>query len=159
MSTPDEFAAECEAAAKALRRLPKDVRRALASEVKSDVAEPLSRKIAAAAVGPWNRVLRAGTKARSAADPQIVVGGMRPKLSGGGGPRSVVYGTEFGGGKRRTAVPSKPGRRGYSRRSTAQFARHHQPFVFKTIGTNIGWVLDRYADIVDEVIDREIGRG
>jgi hypothetical protein len=93
-------------ASKALRRIPKEVRRALAAEVKTEVAAPLAVKIAGAATGPYNRVLRNGTKARASADPQIVVGGARPRLSHGAGPRDVVFGTEFGGGKRITRVPS-----------------------------------------------------
>lgn len=148
-----DFAADCEAAAKGLRRVPRELRRALAQQVKTEVAEPLANRVKAAATGPWARVLAAGTKARAGADPTIVVGGQSPKLSGGGGPRSVVYGTEFGGGKRLTAVPGRAGRRGYRRYSTNQFRGRQRPFVFRTINQQMPKVLDAYAGIVMEVLD------
>lgn len=117
---------------------------------------PLAAKIGAAATGPWAKVLGPGTKARAGADPQIVVGGTRPRLSGGAGPRDVVFGTEFGGGKRTTAVPSRPGRRGYRRASTNQFSSNKRPFVYPTIGREIEWVLDTFADITLGVLDKAV---
>ena len=158
----DEFAADCGAAAKGLRRLPKELRRALSAEVKDAVAEPLANRIRAAASGPYARVLGPGTKARAGADPTIVIGGMSPKLSGGGGPRAVVYGTEWGGGKRLSPVVAyqrggrRPGRvRGYRRYSTNQFRTAH-PFVFPTVNANMDKALEAWAGIVDDVVAREV---
>ena len=136
MSSIETFARECDITARNLRRVPRDLRRALSTEVKAQVAVPLAAKVGAAATGPWAKVLQPGTKARAGADPVIVVGGMRPRLSGGAGPRDVVFGVEFGGGKRTTAVPTRPGRGGYKRRSTNQFASHKAPFVYPTIAKN-----------------------
>lgn len=158
MASTDEFVAECRDTARNLRRVPADLRRALSSEVKEEVAVPLARKISGAATGPWAPVLAAGTKARAGAEPTIVVGGTRPRLSGGAGPRLVVYGTEFGGGKRLTAVPRKGSRQGYRRYSTNQFRRNRRPFVFPTIGRNLDWVLDSFADITLRVLDKAVGR-
>lgn len=158
MSDLAAFAAECDAASKSLRRLPKDVRRALASDVKSEVAAPLADKIGAASRGPYGRVLAAATKARASADPQIVVGGARRVVSGGASARQLVYGTEFGGGGRTTAVPAGRGHKAYRRRSTNQFRRAY-PFVFPTIGREGEWVLDRFADIVLKAIDEGMSNG
>jgi hypothetical protein len=104
-------------------------------------------------------VLAAGVKARAGADPTIVVGGLRPKLSGGAGPRQVIFGAEFGGGKRLSAVPAGRGRRGYRRYTTAQFRAHQTPFVFPTIADNIPWALDTWADLTLDVLEQAIPDG
>ena len=156
MSSTDDFAAECKAAARNLRRVPKDLRRTLSHEVQDQVARPLSGKINAAASGPWARVLSVSARTRAAAEPTIVVGGSRPRLSGGAGPRQVIFGTEFGGGKRLTAVPRKNGHRGYRRYSTNQFAAHQRPFVFPTIGRELPNVLDTFADITMGVLEKAV---
>lgn len=153
---PASFARECEYVAKALRRIPKEVRRTLAHEVKDKVAVPLASKVAANAKGPWARVLSSGTKARSGANPTINIGGMRPKLSGGAGPRDVVFGSQWGGGKRSTTVAATSRRKGYRRRSTNQFVSNITPFVYPTIVARMPEVLDTYADIVLDVMDKEI---
>lgn len=152
---PNDFAAECEAAAKSLRRVPTELRRALSREVKTQVAEPLANRIRSQAgqTGPWGHILARGTKARAGADPTIVVGGLSPKLSGGGGPRHVVFGTEWGGGKRLSRVPSRAGRRGYRRYSTNQF-RRARPFVFPTINQNMDATLEAFADITMTVLEK-----
>lgn len=141
-----------------LRRVPKDLRRALSTEVKEQVAVPLAGRIRVAASGPYTRVLSAGTKARAGADPTIVVGGLSPKLKGGGGPRSVVFGTEWGGGKRSRPITGytrggqRPGRvRGHRRHTTMQFGRP-RPFVYSTVSANYGDIIDTYADIVMRVL-------
>ena len=159
MASLDDFTAECELAAKNLRRVPRDLRRALSSDVKTKVASRRAQKIGAAATGPWAPVLAAGTKARAAADPQIVVGGLRPKLSGGAGPRQVVFGTEFGGGKRISRVARSAKRSGYRRYSTNQFRNNKRPFVFPTIGKNLDWVLDEFADITMTTLDKAVNSG
>lgn len=159
----DQFATDCEAAAKGLRRVPKELRRALSTEVKAAVADPLAARIRAAASGPYARILGPGTKARAGADPTIVVGGASPKLSGGAGPRRVVFGTEWGGGKRLSPVVGydRGGRRkghvrGYRRYSTNQFHRHQHPFVFPTVNANMDKALEAWATIVTDVVNREV---
>lgn len=152
MSNMKDFAEECDYVAKQLRRIPKDLRRALASEVKQEVAIPLAAKIAGASSGPYGPALSGQVKARASADPQIVIGGSRKIVSGGANARQLVYGTEFGGGRRRTAVPRTAKHKGYSRESTNQFVPAH-PFVFPTIGKNGEWVLDQFSDIVLKVLD------
>lgn len=152
---PSSFAKECEQVARELRRIPKEVRRTLAREVKEKVAEPLASVVAGKARGPWARVLTPGTKARSGADPKIVIGGMRPRLSGGGGPRDVIFGSQWGGGKRTTAVGSTTKRRGHRRASTNQFSNNITPFVYPAIVAQMPDVLDTYAEIVLEVMEKE----
>ena len=156
MASTDDFIAECELAAKNLRRVPKDLRRDLSSQMKEKVAVPLAGKVSGAATGPWAAVLAAGTKARAGADPTIVVGGQRPRLSGGAGPRAVIFGTEFGGGKRISKVAKTAKHRGYRRYSTNQFRAHHKPFVFPTINRNIPWVLDQFADVTMTTLEKAV---
>lgn len=156
MSSPEEFARECDVVASALRRIPREVRRELSQRVKQEVAVPLAAAVGRQAHGPWQRVLTAGSKARAGADPKIIIGGKTPRLSGGGGPRDVVFGAEFGGGSRTTTVPARGGRKAYRRRSTRQFARHYDPFVYPTIVAELPEVLDTYADIVLDVMDQEV---
>ena len=157
MAGTEDFSAECRDVARSLRYVPRELKKELSGRVKAEVAVPLAQRIGAAATGPWARVLQAGTKALAGADPKIKVGGLSPKLRNGGGPRHVVFGTEFGGGKRLTAVPKTPRHRGYRRYSTNQF-RTKRPFVFPTIGKNFEWVLDTFSDITIETLDKEVNR-
>lgn len=152
------FARECEITAKNLRRIPRELRKTLSSDVKEKVATPLAAKVGAAATGPWARVLSTGSKARAGADPKIIVGGLRPRLRNGAGPRQVVFGVEFGGGRRTTAIPARNGHRGYHRKSTKQFVNNKRPFVYPTIARNIDWVLDTFADITIGVLSKGVNR-
>ena len=150
--------------ARDLRRAPKAIRDAVKRDSRSEIAEPLAAKIRTAASGPYARVLAAGTKTRagSGAEAQIVVGGARPKLSGGAGPRHVVFGTEWGGGKRLSPVlgHTRAGVkvRGYRRFSTNQFRRTKRPFIFPTVGKNIDRIIEAYAGIVSRALDDVLGR-
>jgi hypothetical protein len=159
MATPDDFAAACRSASRGLRQVPSDLRRELSTVTKDQVAVPLAGRIAKAATGPHAAILAAGTKARAGADPTIVVGGMRPKLSGGAGPRDVVFGDEFGGGKRLGAVPRGKRSRAHRRHTTNQFRGAAKPFVFPTIGANIPWVLDTFADVTLSTLTKGVNRG
>jgi hypothetical protein len=159
VATTDDFVTACHEASRGLRRVPSELRREIAQQSRDLVAAPLAVKVAGAAVGPWGPLLAAGTKARSAADPTIVVGGLRPKLSGGAGPRQIVFGVEFGAGKRLSVVPSRPGQRGHRRYTTKQFRSRQQPFVFDTIGANIPWVLDTFADLTMTTLEKGVNRG
>jgi hypothetical protein len=155
MSTPEEFARECAAAAKALRRIPRELRKSLAAEVKDEIAVPLAAKIGGAARGPYGPALSGSVKARAAADPQIVIGGSKKIVSGGASARQLIYGTEFGGGKRMTAVPATSRHKGYKKASTNQFRVAH-PFVFPTVEANAEWVLEEFADITLKIINQEM---
>lgn len=158
--TPEEFAQECRASSRQLRRLPAEVRKALAGRVRDEVARPLADDITAAArTGSiYAQRLSGSVKVRASGDPTITVGGARRIVSGGGKARDLVWGTNFGGGKRTTAVPSKGGRRGYRRRSTEQF-RRREPFVFGTVGRRLEATFERWADIVIETIGEGTRRG
>ena len=155
MTEPTEFARACRDASRDLRRLPKDLRRTLAQRVRPDVADPLAGDIRADYRGPWANVLSAATKTRVSGDPQIVVGGSRRVVSGGAAPRQLVYGAQFGGGKKVAEVTRRTKHKGtvrYRRRTTAQF-RNPVPTIFPTIGRTIDKTLDRFARIVGEVLD------
>lgn len=156
-SLADDFPALCTSTAKAMRSLPSEVRKELRSRMRDEVAEPLAAKIRTASHrSPWAKVLAPGTKTLSGVAPKIKVGGTSPRLSGGGGPRAVVFGAEFGGGKRLTAVPRSAKHRGYRRFSTNQFRSHHTPFVFNTVNANLVAAEEAVATIVLDVFEREV---
>ena len=159
MSTTDEFTRACQATAKSLRRVPAQLRRELSTAVKDEVATPLAARIASAATGPWAPILAAGTKARAGADPTIVVGGARPRVSGGAGPRALVFGVEFGGHTRVTVLPPTNRRRGHRRHTTRQFAGKRAPFVFPTIERSLPWVLDTFADLTMATLEKSVNDG
>lgn len=157
MPIAEDFARECDYVAKAIRRTPKEVRKELNHRVKDEVARPLAHDIGAAARGPYAHVLRAGAKARAGADPKVIVGGKRPRVSGGAGPRQLVYGTEFGAkGQRRVRIPRTPKHKGYTRYATRQFLGKKHPFIFPTIERQLPRIFDTFADIVIDVLDREV---
>jgi hypothetical protein len=58
-----------------------------------------------------------------------------------------------------TTVPASSRRRGYRLRSTRQFVRNRAPFAFPTIRANVDWALDRFAGIVDDVLEEVGNRG
>jgi hypothetical protein len=151
VASPAEFARDCKQTAKALRRLPADLRRELGRRVQPEVAEPLAVDIRRAWAGPHAAVLSGGTKARVAGDPTIVVGGSRPVLSGGANVRQVAFGDEFGGGSRIALVPATARARRHRRRSTQQFKRA-QGAVFGTVRRQLEPTFDRWAAIVDDVL-------
>lgn len=154
--TPFSIAAR--EAARATRRLPAALRRALAHRVRDDIATPLAASIAQSWVGPYAAVLASATKARVSADPRIAVGGSRPRLSGGAGPRDLVFGVEWGGGKRRTRIARTSKHAGYVRHSTRQFPTA-QHTAYGTVGEQLPHILDTYAGIVLAVVDEEVGHG
>lgn len=158
MGDLDRFAAECEATARNLRRIPKDLRREIGARSKEVIATPLAARVGATFTGPWARVLSTAAKPRAAADPTIVVGGARKALTGGGSPRDVVFGSQWGGGTKIVRVPARGGRkpsRGYRLRSTRQFTRNAKQTVYPTIVDELPAVLDGFAAIADDVL-REV---
>lgn len=146
-----------------MRRAPKAVRDQVKHDARDEIAEPLASRIRAAAgsVGPYSRVLSGGVKTRAGVEPVIVVGGKSPKLSGGAGPRDVVFGTEWGGGKRLSPVRAynRKGHRvrGYRRYSTNQFRGRQRPFIFPTVGRNYPKIEDAYATIILRALDKTLG--
>jgi hypothetical protein len=152
--TPEEFASACRDTSRQLRKLPADVRRALAARVKGEVAEPLAGAVRSAGSGTYARRVAATTKVRASADPKIVVGGQRRITSGGATGRQLVFGTEFGGGNRVGVVRSTARRRGHRRRVTRQFVAQRSPFVFRTVAREAGPAFDRWAGIVDDELGK-----
>lgn len=149
----EAFERECKSTARNLRRMPADLRKALAAQVQPRVAVPLAGKIAQAFTGPWAAPLAASTKARKLADPTIVIGGARRVVSGGASARQLVYGATWGGGKRVASVTRKT-RRGsstYRAHVTKQFQGKARDNIIPTIRSSGAWVLEEFANIVDEV--------
>lgn len=172
-----EFATACKQAARDLRRIPKELRREVGAEVKKDVADPLAAAIRQAWHGPQAAVLSAATKTRVNVDPVIVVGGSRRVLSGGGSARDVVFGNEFGGGKRSALVnrPRSAGRkrRGrvttteaattrkkiFRRHTTKQFPVEGQHAVFGTVEDLLDDTFARWVDVIDRLIVKGFNSG
>jgi hypothetical protein len=165
MATTDDFERACRDTSRQLRRVPAELRRTLAAEVSARVADPLAARIASRWSGPYAAVLSAATRSRKGADPVLVVGGRRPVTSGGAAASQLVYGTEFGGGKRktRTARGTQRRRRGgagetavYDLRSTQQFTRR-APAIIPTLRADAPAAIERWSDVVLEVLDAELG--
>jgi hypothetical protein len=148
----DDFAAQCKAAARDLRRVPAELRKRLGREVRDEVAEPLAAEIRSSLDGPYRGVLVPAVKARIQGDPMIVVGGARPVLSGGASVRDVVFGDEFGGGSRLGTVRSTGRRRGHARHTTRQFKGKARHYILGTIESNAARTFDRWADVVERII-------
>lgn len=170
-----QAAREAYAASRALRQLPAAIKRQLKVDVRQEVAEPLAGRIKAAPQGPYAAVISSTVKTKVDTVPRIAIGSARRAVSGGASVRELVYGTEFGGGKRITTVDrparnakGRNGRRAsantrrkvaaasgatrYRRKSTAQFATPH-PFAFPTIRRERATMLEGFARIVDRVLD------
>lgn len=142
-----------------MRRLPAELRRALGNEVRDTVAEPLAADIRSAWTGPYSPALSAATKTRVGTDPQIIVGGSRRVVSGGASARDLVFGTEWGGGRRVKALPATTRRRGHRRRTTRQFAGSGQHAVFGTVARNLDKSLERWADAVEKIVNQVMRNG
>lgn len=127
--------------------------------MKTDVAELIAGDVRQAGSTVYARRTAATTRVRAQADPTIVVGGAKRVASGGARGRDLVFGTNFGGGGRLTAVPRQNGHRGYRRFSTNQFRGRRDPFVFATVGRNLDRYLDRFADVVDDIVQKVMTRG
>lgn len=159
MATPDEFERACRDTSRQLRRVPAELRRELAAEVSARVAEPLAARIASRWAGPYAAVLSAATRSRKGADPVIVVGGRRRVVRGGAAASQLVYGAEFGGGKRKTRTTRRTRNGGrsttYDLRSTQQFAQR-SPAIIPTLRADAPAAIDRWADVVLEVLDAQV---
>jgi hypothetical protein len=156
----DAFARACKDTSRQLRRIPADLRRELSSQVQPQVAVPLAAKIANNLTGPWATPLAASTKARKLADPTIVIGGAKRVVSGGASARQLVYGVTFGGGSRVTTTTRRTRNGGrpttYKLPSTRQFRGKGNDQVFGTIRAEGAWVLEQFANIVDDVLGKAL---
>lgn len=159
MATAEDFARECKDQARAVRRLPSEVRSALRSRVKAEVAEPMAADIRTSARTVYGQRVAGTAKVRAAADPTIVVGGAKRVASGGARARDLVFGIHFTAGRRVTIVPARTGRKGYRRPSTRQFVGRRDPFVFRTVAAQFDTYLDRWADIITETVEKGIEDG
>lgn len=152
------FARSCKDTSRQLRRLPAELRKELSAQVQPQVAVPLAEKIANAYQGPWAVPLAAQTKARKLADPTIVVGGAKRVVSGGANARQLVYGATFGGGTRLSTTTRRTRNGGrsttYRHRSTRQFQGKGNDALFGTIRREGAWVLEQFANIVDDVLGK-----
>lgn len=144
----------CRDASRDLRRLPRDVKAALKVRTRPEVADPLAGTIRSTFRGPYAAALSTATKSRASGDPKIVVGGARRVVSGGASPRDLVFGDQFGGGKRVGTVTrrTRHGSTTYRRRTTAQF-KTARPTIYPTIRRELPHVLDRFATIIEEVLN------
>ena len=176
----DDFEASLRDAAMGLRRIPKELRKELSVRDKPEIAVPLAAKIASGWSGPWGPALAGATKARAGADPTIVVGGAKAVVSGGASARQLVYGVEWGANAntvrtvnrqkgrgnsgrgrvtaRERAAAAAKGQIIFKRHSTRQFVGKRAPSVFPTIRSNGGWIMDKFATIVDDVLSPVMAR-
>jgi hypothetical protein len=159
VATPEAFAAACQDASQALRRLPAQLHDALEHRMAEEVAAPLAAGIAAAWSGPYAGVLSAGTKATVAAPPEVIVGGSYPRLSGGAGPSTLVFGTEFGAGSRRGTVRAHT-RRGFGVRSYQRVTTNQlgpaQHAVSGTVADQLPAIEDKIVNIVTDTFNKVV---
>ena len=158
----EDFERSCRDTSRQLRRLPSELRKAIAADAQTRVADPVVADLRGRWAGPWARQLAAGTKSRKAADPTLVIGGARRVVSGGASVRQLVYGAEWGGGKRVTPTrrTTRNGGRAtaYRLRSTRQFLRP-TPALVPTLRDNAGRMLTAWAELVLDTFDKVVDRG
>lgn len=150
MAELDAFADACTQATRQLRRMPADLRRALGRHVKTQVTDPLARKVAAAASSspPYGALLAGSVRTRAGAEPTIVVGGARRVASQGATARDLVYGQNFGGKGRRRSTVNRTGARTFKRRSTVQFLAY-RPFIFPTFAREAEETFEAWLEVLE----------
>lgn len=155
----DPFAQACAQAARQLRRVPGDLRRDLGRHVRDEVARPAAAAVntAARSAGPYGRALATAARPRAGADPAVVVGGRRPLVSGGATGRDLVYGANFGGGKRTTVV-HRAGARPYRARTTMQFTRP-RPWIYPALARSADDLFTAWAAALDPYLQEWENRG
>lgn len=132
---------------KAFNKLDKDAKKAARVEVQK-IAEMLAARIRAAAPSdPRYQNLAVSVKAGRDRVPVIRVGGRAgPKVSGGGGPRELVIGMEFGA--------NQAGPNGY--RFPPRTARHGRGnagyWIFPTARKNQTEILTIWFDAMDKML-------
>lgn len=151
----DALARSADETARALRRLPTEVRRAMSQRMKPEVAEPLAARVRSAGSSVYGRRVAATAKARAGANPTVVVGGTQRVVSGGGTGRQIVFGAMFGGGSRIAIIRSRRART-HLRHTTRQFAGERDAFVPRAVRDGAAEALTNFATIANDTIDREL---
>lgn len=162
MAVRDPFDGACRDAAKGLRRLPSEVRKALGRDVKTKVADPLAGAVRSAYAGQGRvgGALVQAVKTRVNVEPVISVGGAKQLVSGGASGRQLVYGHEFGSGtppQRAERLARRnhhgTGRRGSrTRGTTAQFAGPGHNAIFGTFAKEANTTFDNWLNVIDPVL-------
>lgn len=146
----DPLVRSCADAARQLRRMPSELRRAMGKHVATQVAQPLADRVLAARD---SRARAVGVKVRGGEQPQLVVGGAARVVSGGAAGRQLFYGLEFGGGRGYRAYTGRsPRGRSYQlrRRVTAQFPRPPvHAFLFDTFAREADQVSEDWLAVLD----------
>jgi hypothetical protein len=164
--TPRELAV----AVRAARALPRELRAEFRTSVNREVAGPAAREVQAVAGRqsvPAARAFRnRGVAVKPSEEPILVVGG--PESYGRTRMRSIAYGAEFGGGKRRSTYTRKGRKRGRSRSGPHQVTRRTTVgfgpparagrFVFPTLIKRAPEMSDAFLRIVARVTDEVWGR-
>lgn len=112
-------AGQVQQAATALHAAPARLEATLAGPALAGALDVLEQAVAGAWSGPYAVALSAGTRVQ--APDQVVVGGGAGHLSGGATAGDLVYGVEYGGGRRVGAVRAGRRAKAHTRRTTAQF--------------------------------------
>lgn len=136
------FERSCRDLSRQLRVVPGQVEAAIEREAPARAADPVARRVAARWSGPWAGVLAAATKAIQGNPTGVVVGGTSPVVSGGASVNDLVWGNEYGGGRRP---------------ATQQFVPRH-PAIVTTIEGAVSELEDAYADLAADAIE-EVTRG
>jgi hypothetical protein len=147
--------------------MPADLRRALSTDVATEVAEPLAAEVLRASfrAGPYSG--RFTVKVRKGVEPTLAVGGSRRVVAGGATGAQLFYGTEFGGSAHRHQPAHKPYTRTSSggvrhsvwRNTTAQFVPA-RPFVYPTFRREFADVTEAWLEVLDPFLETwEAGRG
>jgi len=147
----DAFERAAKDAARQLRKMPKELRKEMGRHVQQRVAVPLAGYVADAARGatPWGVKIAPVVKARLQGDPTIAIGAARKVFSGGASVNQVVYGANWGGGRRRKATARRLGGNPYTRSSTAQFIRGSSEFIYSTFRAKAEWALNEWVQVLD----------
>ena len=135
---------------KALNKLSKEGNKAAKAEAMK-IAEVLASRIRArlnSSPDPRYRALAASVRVGSDRVPVIRIGALaNPKVSGGGGPRELVIGLEFG------ADQSGPNGWRFPPR-TPRFGRgNHGYYIFPTARVNQREIVQMWFDAMDKLLD------
>jgi hypothetical protein len=135
-----------DATLKAFNRLDKDAKNAARDEAKK-IAELLAGRIRSAAP-PGKRYQNIATTVRASRDrvPVVYVGGRaNPRVSGGGGPRELIIGMEFG------ADQNGPNAWRFPPRTPKQGRGNAGYWIYPTLRANQAEVVSLWAAAIDRV--------
>lgn len=121
---------------------------------REELAQPLADRLRAAGTGSTYARLVAGTTRVIPGRPIAVqIGGPQRLVSGGATGTDLVYGTEYGGGRRVTIVPANRRARAHRRRTTRQFISQRAPFIEDTVARAEADLGDQLADTIADRIE------